>query len=220
MAKLRRRIVSILLLLGLGGLGTLWLCDSVVEQSCEGVCFSRVEDVPKRQVGVLLGTSKYVATGQVNLYYWYRIEAAARLFQAGKVDYLLVSGDNRHYSYNEASTLRRDLIAKGIPAERIYRDYAGFRTLDSVLRAWQVFGQRDFVVISQPFQNARALYIAQAYGLNAVGFNAQDVNLPYGIKVQLRELLARVVAILDVHVWGAEPHFLGPMIEIGSTPPT
>ncbi|HXH03860.1 MAG TPA: ElyC/SanA/YdcF family protein [Candidatus Competibacteraceae bacterium] len=217
----RWRRLGVLAVLPLAALLLVLSCDAWIESACAGACYDDLEALPVRSVGLLLGTSKYLPGGRRNLYYQYRIDAAERLYKAGKVQYLLVSGDNRHISYDEATTLRKDLIARGIPPERIYRDYAGFRTLDSVIRASEVFGQRDFIVISQRFHNARALYIAHRNGLDEViAFDARDVDLYYGFKTRLRELLARVAAVLDVELLGAAPKFLGPRIEIGVAPPT
>ncbi|MEZ4830016.1 MAG: ElyC/SanA/YdcF family protein [Bacteroidia bacterium] len=195
--------------------GVVFVCNYVVVHSTTGKLFSTATHTPHYKVGLLLGTSKYVKTGQVNLYYQYRIEAARKLYAEGKIDYILVSGDNSTMAYNEPRTFRLDLIAAGIPAERIVLDYAGFRTLDSIVRAQKVFGQSELVIISQRFHNQRAVFIAQQKGIEAVGFNARDVNLKYGFKVQLRELLARTMMMIDLYVLNSQPKFLGEPVEIG-----
>lgn len=176
--------------------------------------YHNVEDLPEYKVGLLLGTSKYLSSGHRNLYYKYRIDAAVKLHQAGKVRYILISGDNGTKEYNEPRSMKRDLVAAGIPAERIYLDYAGFRTLDSVVRAKAIFGQDSLVVISQQFHNERALFLAKTNDIKAVGFNAQAVDLNYGFKVQIREKLARAKMLLDI-VFGVEPKFYGEPIAIG-----
>lgn len=176
--------------------------------------FQDVEKVQKHKVGLLLGTSKYLSNGNRNLYYKYRIDAAIKLYRAGKVEYILISGDNGTKAYNEPRNMKNDLMAAGIPAERIYLDYAGFRTLDSVVRAKAVFGQKRLVVISQQFHNERALFLARAHDIEAVGFNARDVDVNYGFKTQVREKLARSKMLLDI-IFGVEPKFYGESIEIG-----
>ncbi|WP_344984052.1 SanA/YdcF family protein [Deinococcus rubellus] len=184
------------------------IANQQVLSSAEGRLYGDVNAVPVRQVGVLLGTSKYLSGGGVNPYYRYRIEAALSLYRAGKISDLILSGDNAHRSYDEPTTMRADLLAGGIPAAHLYRDYAGFRTLDSVVRASKVFGQGRFTVISQRFHNERAIYLARAHGLDVIGFDARDVSGPAGRRVQGREWLARVSALLDV--WrGTQPRFLG-----------
>ncbi|AZI42658.1 vancomycin high temperature exclusion protein [Deinococcus psychrotolerans] len=195
------------------------LLVSVVNQwvslSAQGRLYTSVSDIPARPVGVLLGTSKYLSGGGINPYYQYRIDAALSLYRAGKVSDLILSGDNAHRSYDEPTTMRRDLMAGGIPAQRLHRDYAGFRTLDSVVRANKVFGQGRFTVISQRFHNERAIYLARAHGLDAIGFDARDVEGTGGARVKFREGLARVSAVMDV-LFGREPKFLGDPEVIGS----
>jgi SanA protein len=210
---LRLSLHAGLLLLELGLLSILG-AELWISHSTEGKLYDSVRQVPHRQVGLLLGTSKRLRNGRVNLYYRYRVEAAVELFRAGKVDYLLVSGDNATTHYNEPTTIRRDLIARGIPADRIVLDYAGFRTLDSIVRSQKVFGQNSLTVISQPFHNQRAVFIAQHKGMEAIGYNAQSVSRRYGFQVWLRERLARVKVMLDLAL-GVGPKFLGEEIPIG-----
>lgn len=186
-----------------------WLVSAEAKNTTQNI-----DELQTHKVGLLLGTSKYLSNGNRNLYYQYRIDAAVKLFRAGKVKYILISGDNGTKAYNEPRSMQKDLIAAGIPAERIYLDYAGFRTLDSVVRAKAVFGQKRFVVISQQFHNERALFLAKSHEIEAVGFNARDVNVKYGFKTQVREKLARTKMLLDI-IFGVEPKFYGERIEIG-----
>jgi len=204
---------TITLLIVFAVTGTLAV-DRWVTASTASRIFDDVAAVPARRVGLLLGTSKWVAGGRINLYYQYRIDAAVALYRAGKVQFFLLSGDNRRHNYNEPETMRADLIAAGIPAEKIFLDYAGLRTLDSIVRCKEVFGEREIVVISQPFHNGRALFLAQRKGMDAVAFNARDVQGPWGLKVQVREKAARVKMLLDLLV-GKRPRHGGPRITIG-----
>ena len=178
-------------------------------------CYENVAAIPQRKVGLLLGTIKVLKNGRVNRFYQYRLEAAVALYKAGKISYILVSGDNSTENYNEPEVFQADLIAAGVPPERIYLDYAGFRTLDSVVRCDKVFGERSFTVISQPFHNERALFLADAYDLDAVGFNAKEVALRLGFKVIVREYFARFKAFLDIYIFHTSPKFLGEPIPIG-----
>lgn len=186
----------------------------LVAGSAAGRLYRAVDDIPARRVGVVLGTSKYTTHRRINAFYKGRIEAAAALYFAGKVQYLILSGDNSTTHYDEPTTMRGDLLALGIPAERLRRDYAGFRTLDSVVRAQKVFGQSEYTVISQRFHNERAIYLARTRAQDVIGFNAADVGGAGGLRVQLREYLARVAAVLDV-VLGVQPRFLGEPEPIG-----
>lgn len=187
--------------------------DFYVNQQTEDRTFSNIEKIEYHKVGLLLGTSKYVRSGQINSYYQNRIDAAVALYKAGKISYILVSGDNATLQYNEPMTMKKDLIKRGVQEECIILDYAGFRTLDSVVRCKEIFGQTSIVVISQQWHNERAIYIAEAKGMQAVGFNAEDVTLNYGFKTQLREKLARCKMVLDLLV-GKRPKFGGERIII------
>ncbi len=184
-----------------------------VEAAAKKKIYSSVNDIPYNKVGLLLGTSKYVSSGNINLYYKYRVDAAVALFKAEKIDFILVSGDNGTKSYDEPTTFKKDLEARGIPSNKIFLDYAGFRTLDSGVRSKKVFGQSRITVISQEFHNERALFLAKRKGVKAIGFNAKDVSVNYGMKTQMREKLARVKMMLDLVV-GVQPKYLGEAIEI------
>ncbi|MCB0698368.1 MAG: YdcF family protein [Chitinophagaceae bacterium] len=187
--------------------------DYHVFHSVKSQSYNDTEDVPYNRVGLLLGTSKYVKGGRVNLFYKYRIDAAVRLYKAHKIDFIIVSGDNGTKSYNEPQTMKKDLIAQGIPEEKIYLDYAGFRTLDSVVRCKAIFGAEHVTIISQRFHNERALYIANNKGLKAVAYNADDPPKKWRIKVLIREKLARTKMFLDL-LFNKQPKFYGPAIQI------
>ncbi len=135
------------------------------------------------------------------------------LYHAGKIQNIVISGDNSQKDYNEPQDMMDALVAAGIPANRIYLDFAGFRTFDSVFRMNVIFGQSSFTIISQEFHNLRAIYIARALGLNASGYNAKDVDAYNGFKTQVREKFARVKVLLDIWV-GKQPKFLGQKIVI------
>ena len=175
--------------------------------------YDSVEELPYNRVGLLLGTSKYVTTGHINLYYKYRIAAAVELFNAKKIDYILISGDNGQVEYNEPKTIRDDLIKMGIPSDRIFLDYAGFRTWDSIIRAKKVFGEIKFTVISQEFHNERAIFIGLRNKMDIIGFNARDVSRKYGGKTKFREKFARIKLMIDI-IFNKQPRYLGKTIEI------
>jgi SanA protein len=206
-----RRFFIIVLILAIT---TTFAVNAWVVRSAEGRIYSDVTLIPHRKIGLLLGTSKEGKSKLPNWYYRYRIMAAIELFKAGKVDYILVSGDNGKESYNEPETMQADLIAGGVPAGRIILDYAGFRTLDSILRCKEVFGEDSITIISQQFHNERALFIAGHKEVDAIAYNAKDVNKRSGMPTQVREKLARVKMILDLLV-NKGPKFYGPKIRIG-----
>ncbi len=202
-----------LLLLAGSLLGLIFWCDWQVAKSAEGKLYDDASALPPHKVGLLLGTAKYVQNGRINLYYQYRIQAAWDLLQAGKVQYLVISGDNSRPDYNEPEMMKQDLMALGANEKHLFLDYAGFRTFDSVLRLRDVFGQQEAIVISQAFHNERALYIASREGMALVGYNAQDVGRRAGRKVQMRERLARVKVFWD-YLSNTQPKYLGEAVAI------
>ena len=191
----------------------IFISDYIIVGAAKNKTFSTLSEIPKNKVGLVLGTSKYLKDGRVNLYFTHRINATVQLFKSGKIDFVLISGDNGSVNYDEPNDFKNELLKKGIPEDKIFLDYAGFRTLDSVVRAKEIFGQNSITIISQEFHNERAIYLASKHAVSAVGYNAKDVSLNYGFKTQLREYLARTKAFLDI-VIGIEPKFLGNKIEI------
>jgi SanA protein len=179
-----------------------------------GRIFTEVEKVPASRVGLVFGTTDRVVSGRENLYFTYRIDAAVEMWRAGKVETLIVSGDNRSRYYNEPQKMKQALVQRGVPAERIVCDYAGLRTLDSVVRANEIFGVDTILFISQRFQNERAIYLAQAHGINAYGYDAKDVGAQGGLKTRTREVGARVKMWLDVNFLNTRPRHLGEKIQL------
>lgn len=193
------------------------LLTMVVQISCMSAYtydLHEIDAIPYNRTGLVLGTSKYLVHGGINGFWTARINAASDLYHAGKISYIVVSGDNSHRNYNEPRQMRKALIAKGVPRDRIYLDYAGFRTLDSVVRIQRIFRQKNITVISQDFQNERAIYIARQHGINAVGFNAES-STDNIFTTDIREFFARIRCVLDLHVWNSKPRFLGDAIHIG-----
>jgi SanA protein len=187
--------------------------NHLVNASTQTQIYTDITKLPKNKVGLLLGTAKYMDKARkiINMYYQNRIDAAVALYMAGKVDYIIVSGDNGTTYYNEPALMKADLIARGVPASRIFMDNAGFRTLDSILRCRDIFGQNQFTVISQQFHNQRALYIANHKEVNAIGFNAADGDMYW--EVALREKLARVKMGLDL-MFNKQAKTMGATIDI------
>lgn len=175
-----------------------------------GRIYTSVEAVPNTPVALVLGTSRYVR-GARNVFFFNRIQAAVELYRQGKVKKILVSGDNGTESYNETDDMRRELIKRGVPEKDIVNDHAGFRTLDSVVRAKSVFGQSKILIVSQKFHVQRAIFIARAHGIDAVGYAAEDpAEGGAMMRVMTREYFARVKAWLDCYILGTKPRFPGP----------
>jgi SanA protein len=185
---------------------------SVITQATQDFVYNNINKIPYRKVGLLLGASKKIGKN-INQYFLYRINATVELYKAGKIKYIIVSGDNHIHSYNEPEDMRSELIAGGIPDSCIISDFAGFRTYDSVIRAKKVFGQNAFTIISQEFHNKRALYIAHRFGLDAVAYNAREVTSRAGFNTRKRELFAVINVFFDLLI-NKQPKFLGEPIEI------
>lgn len=163
--------------------------------------YSELSNLPKENVCLVLGTSKFLSNGNLNLFYQYRMDATVEVFTAGKCSKIVVSGDNRRHDYNEPEQMKQSLIAMHIPTEVIFCDYAGGRTLDSVLRFKHVFGQTSGIVISQEFHNERAIYIGKNSGINLTGFNAKEVDAYNGFRTKFREIFSRVRAVADIEIF-------------------
>jgi SanA protein len=199
-------------LVAVGG-GLVALAAYKVGKVSWGKTYGSIDQLPDHKAGLLLGTSKFLASGLVNIYWSNRINAADALLKQRKIKYLVISGDNSIKSYNEPRDMKDELVARGNDSTMIFLDYAGFRTLDSVVRLKKIFGQDSAIVISQGFHNERAIYLADNYGIALVGYNARDVSKRYGRWIRLRETLARTKAMLDLWL-GTEPKFLGEMIPL------
>lgn len=177
-----------------------------------GMIYMNVDDVPARKYGLLLGTSPGAQNS--NLFFSTRIEAAKILYEKGKIEYIIVSGDNSTSSYNEPLYMKTELERRGVATDKIVMDYAGFRTLDSVLRAKEIFSLTDDItIISQPFHLERALFLAKFHKINAIGFGAADVSLKYGLQTYIREIGARWLAMYDT-IRGTQATVLGDKVEI------
>ena len=179
----------------------------------EEYLYNSTDSVPSCKTGVLLGTSKFMANGTKNYFFYNRITAAETLFKSGKIQFIIISGDNSLSYYNEPEDMKKELMKVGVPDSVIFLDYAGFRTFDSMIRAKEVFGQTKFIVVSQQFHNERAVFIARKYGIEAYGYNAEDVSAYSGFKTKVRELFARVKVFIDVYT-NKQPKFLGEKIII------
>ncbi|MEI6712507.1 MAG: ElyC/SanA/YdcF family protein [Verrucomicrobiota bacterium] len=184
---------------------------------------SSIEQIPVGSIGVVLGTSpgggKHLV---INPFFEARMDAAATLYHSGTVYHLVLSGDNRRADYNEPSSMKEALKHRGVPASALTLDYAGFRTLDTVARAHRVFQVQKPVIITDDFHIARALFLAEAEGAEALGFASAPIPWRRSYKTRVREWASRVRAFLDVYILGTQPHFLGETIQLPqpSTPET
>lgn len=211
-----KKTIKIMVLCFIGLLFLIYLFDTIVALKAKNYLYNTTDSIPYNSVGVILGASKNFTSGERNQYFDNRIAAGVSLYKAKKVSYFVVSGDHNRPEYNEPQDMKQALVDNGIPENHIYLDYAGFRTLDSIVRMDKIFNQSSFTIISQKFHLERALYISTSKGLNTVGFVADDVELPMSYKVNdfLREKVARVKMLIDLVV-NKQPKFLGDPISIG-----
>lgn len=182
------------------------ICNLSIVANTDSYLYNNTEEIPYREYGLVLGTVKEGKKG-VNLYFKYRMESAAELYFSGKVSKLIVSGDNHVSAYNETEDMANYLISLGVPENKIIKDYAGFRTLDSVIRAKKVFNCQNLTIISQKFHNQRAVFIARQHDIDAIGLNAQDIS-KNNLVALTREFFAKTLVVLDVFVFNREPKFL------------
>jgi SanA protein len=185
-----------------------WGTNAAVLSSSEGRIFVDVEKVPPTPVAVVLGTAPYF-NGHKNPFFERRMDAAAELYKAHKVDKVLVSGDNHSTTYDEPTAMRDGLVARGVPAGKVVLDYAGFRTLDTIVRAHRVFGVQKCVLVTDDFHLARALYIASNEGLDAMGFQTKALPTSVSPWTHVREVGSRTLVWLDLHILNRQPRFLG-----------
>lgn len=200
--------------LGIAGAGAvIWASDHWVKTVAAAYCHASTDQVTATPAALVLGCSPMIGSMK-NLFFEYRMDAAAQLYQSGKARALIVSGDNGTKEYDEPTAMKEALMKRGVPEQAIYCDYAGFRTLDSVVRAQSIFGQQRFIIVSQRFHNERAVFLARRHGLEAEALDARDLTRSSGWKTHLREYLARVQAVLDVTLLQTQPKFDGPPVVI------
>ena len=184
--------------------GNIW-----VIKSTEDKVFSDYHLLPDNEVGLVLGTSNKLMDGSPNPFFENRIKTAAALYHEKKVIHFILSGDNRTKYYNEPNEMKKALVKLGVPESAITLDYAGLRTLDSIVRSKEIFGQESIIIITQPFHCYRALFISNYYNINAVAVIASEPTQEQSFNVYIREYFARTKAILDLYILKTAPRHLG-----------
>lgn len=182
---------------------TLLTCNFIVVNSAKNKAFSEIDSIKYNKVGLLLGTTPQARLTKVTNYFFiYRIDAAEQLYRAGKIEKILISGDeNSMDGVNEPECMRDSLVARGVPASAIILDGKGYRTICSVVNANKVFGLKSFTIISQEFHNERAIYQAEHLGLDIENIQAYNAKMPKSRRAYLtsiREYFARVKMFIDL----------------------
>lgn len=206
----KRKIIRTILLLTVFAVGGFAITANIlVVSNSSSRCYTDVNEIPYNRVGLVLGTTDTLKSGRANLYFRFRMESAAELYHNGKINRILVSGDNHIKNYDEATAMLNALVALGVPDTAIKCDYAGFSTYDSMIRAKKVFGLDKITIISQEWHNKRALFIARHAGIDAVAYNARDIkSRKLALRFALREWLSRTKALFNI-ITNKQPHFLG-----------
>lgn len=191
-----------------------FLCNVVVIYSTSDSLYTDIDQLPVNDVGLVLGTSDRLTSGDSNPFFQQRIEVAVMLYNTGKIKSFIVSGDNRTKYYNEPLKMKNALMKAGVPEKAINMDFAGLRTLDSMIRSKLVFGQHRLTVITQSFHSYRAMFIGQFYGIDVASLKTNPLTEYISLKVKLREILARTIAVWDLYVAKKGPRHLGDKIDI------
>lgn len=205
----KRHIFKFFLWFFIAGLLFLFITNMWVVLSTRNQLFKDSVSLPENDVALVLGTSNRLAGGAPNPYFILRMERAAELYKTGKVRHILVSGDNSTRYYNEPQKMKEALVKMGIPPQHITLDYAGLRTLDSIIRGKKIFGQHKVTIVTQKFHAYRALFISNYYNMEAVAMATDKLPEDMSIIVQLREIMARPLAIWDLYIVKKGPKFLG-----------
>ncbi len=194
------------------------LINNWVVNNSEAYVYSNWSLLPDNEVGLVLGTSPFTRSGKPNPQFYGRIEAAVQLYQLGKIKKIIVSGANPDSTYNEPRQMWRELTKAGIPSQAITMDFAGVRTFDSISRAKAVFNLEQMTVITQEYHAYRAVFIAKKLNIRVAGYAATSDNIGVFSRTYIREVFARVKAVLDLYVLSTEPKFLGGREAINAAP--
>ena len=179
------------------------ICNQIVVNNAKGKVFSEIDSIEYNKVGLLLGTTPKARFDRITNYFFiYRVDAAEQLYKAGKIEKILISGDEHSLDgVNEPECMRDSLVARGIPASDIILDGKGYRTINSIVNANKVFGLKSFTIISQEFHNERAIYQAEHLGLDVENLQAYNAKMPKSRRAYIttiREYFARVKMFWDL----------------------
>ena len=173
-------------------------CQIAVTSAAKGRMYDDVKEIPHRKVGLLLGTSPLGRSGRPNQFYLRRLDATVALYNAEKIDRIVISGARRGDDYDEPTEMRNDLVKRGLPDSIFVLDGEGHRTISSIVRTKEVFAEDSVTIISQKFHNERALFLARHNGVDAIAFNAENTaSRRWRLMMVLREILARVKAVAE-----------------------
>ena len=195
---MKKLLIFVMIMIAIG-LFVVIACQIVVKHSAKGRMYNDVKEIPHREIGLLLGTNPLGRSGRPNQFYLRRIDATVAMYEAGKVDRIIISGARRGDAYDETAAMREALVDRGVPDSILVLDGEGFRTIASIKRAKEVFAADSLTIISQQFHNERALFMAQHNGMDAIAYNAANTSSRrWKVIMMGRECLARVKAVFEV----------------------
>ena len=203
MKKVAKKLLWITCIISFVCIVLMLICNQIVVNNAKGKAFSDIDSITHNRVGLLLGTTPQARFDRITNYFFvYRIDAAEQLYKAGKIEQILISGDeNSLDGVNEPECMRDSLVARGIPSSAIFLDGRGYRTICSVVNANKVYGLKSFTIISQKFHNERAIYQAEHLGLDVEDLQAYNAKMPKSRRAFLttiREYFARVKMFIDL----------------------
>lgn len=194
---MKKLLIFVMIMIAIGLLVV--IACQIVKHAAKGRLYDAVYEIPHREVGLLLGTNPLGRSGRPNQFYLRRIDATVAMYEAGKVDRIIISGARRGDEYDEPEAMREALLNRGVPDNILILDGEGFRTIASIKRAKEVFGADTLTIISQQFHNERALFMAQHKGMDAIAYNAANTSSrKWRVIMTLRECLSRVKAVFEV----------------------
>ena len=204
MKRTNKKFACVIAIMAMVCLALVLICNQIVVNNAEGKAFSDIGSIKFNKVGLLLGTTPQARLTKVTNYFFiYRIDAAEQLYKAGKIEKILISGDEHSLDgVNEPECMRDSLVARGVPSNAIILDGKGFRTINSVINANKMFGLKSFTIISQKFHNERAIYQAEHLGLDLENIQAFEAEMPRTRRAYLttvREYFARVKMFIDLY---------------------
>lgn len=187
------------------GMLLLILANVWVVALTSGRTYNKISKVPPRDCALVLGTSPKMRSGVANPYFTARMDAVGTLYHHGKIKKIIVSGEKSE-NYDEPEAMKNFLVYnEGVPENIIIKDPKGFNTHKSILRCKNIYGQKNVIIVSQGFHNLRALFFARNNGMNALGYDAQDVSKNESFyRNHAREFFARVLAVF-YYILGISP---------------
>ena len=203
MKRIYKHITWIITIMAVLCIALMLICNQMVVNNAKGKVFSNIDSIKHNKVGLLLGTTPQARITKVKNYFFiYRLDAAEQLYKAGKIEKILISGDDNSLDgVNEPECMRDSLVARGVPESAIILDGKGYRTICSIVNANKVYGLKSFTIISQEFHNERALYQAEHLGLDVENIQSYNAKMPKSRRAYLtsiREYFARVKLFWDL----------------------